>query len=103
MISLPVYLIPNHVLHFCLGVVFCNGTVLIFHLDRSDATPLSFAKGPVQSSPEGSVAFTFYDLEYAAFCFFVLLVSGCMEAVGEMCSSVSLSILREVIAPLFAF
>jgi hypothetical protein len=103
-ISLPVDLVENCVLHSLLGVKVQHPPSAVLHLHRphtlvTDMLP----EGVVKPTPEGSVLFAFYNCKDFTFSSVILPVLRRFKTIRQMLLSVALPMLSKVVAPLFTY
>jgi hypothetical protein len=103
-ISLPVELIENCILHSLLGVEVQHPPSAVLHLHRlhTSATDV-LPEGVVKPMPEGSVLFAFYNCKDFAFSSVILPVLCRFEIIRQMMMSMALPMLSKVVAPLFTY
>jgi hypothetical protein len=103
-ISLPVDLFENCVLHSLLGVEVQHPPSAVLHLHHPHTLAMDvLPEGIVKPTPEGSVLFAFHNCKDFAFSSVILLVLRRFKTIRQMLLSMALPMLSKVVAPLFTY
>jgi len=103
-VSLPVDLIKNCVLHSLLGVEVQHPPSAVLHLHRPHTLAADMLpKGVVKPTPKSSILFTFLNCKNFTFSRVILPVLCRFETIRQMLLLVALSMLSKVVTPLFTY